>query len=149
MAIFIISMGTATAFAAANPVAPGPYQGQFAGYVSGDQGSQAPIALDLKHNGEEITGKVSIGEGLFIDGGMCGSVAVPAAEQMVTGRTIPGHPDQLDTKLTFDVSNLKITVNLEGQISTDGEKIEAQASIDLPWLCGRDPVLVGEFERDI
>jgi len=148
LAIVIISAGTATALAAGKPAHPGPYQGQFSGFVSGDHNSRAPIALDLTHEDDEITGKVTIGEGLFIDGGVCGSVSVPAAEQMVTGNTAPGHPDQLDTELTFNVSNLKITVELEGHISEDGEKIEAQAKIDLPWLCGRDPVIVGALERD-
>lgn len=148
MAVLIVSVGTATASAAAHPAIPGPYQGQFDGYVSGDQGSQAPIKLDLMHKGDEITGKVTIGEGLFIDGGMCGSVEVPATEEIVAGNTIPNHPDRLDTELTFNVGNLEITVNLEGQISADGEEIEAQAKIDLPWLCGRDPVIKGELARD-
>ena len=149
MAVIAILVGSLTAQAAGIRTTYGPYQGIFSGSVRGDRDSQAPITLDLIQRGEDISGTVSIGEGLFIDGGMCGAVAVPPVEQAVTGRAVKGHPDQLDMELTFKVSNLKIVVNLESQISPDGRNIEAEARIDLPWLCGRDPVIRGELEREV
>jgi len=148
MAVIAILVGSLTAQAAGIATAYGPYKGQFSGIVSGDRGSEAPITLDLIQRGEDISGTVSIGEGLFIDGGLCGAVAVPAVEQAVTGKTVKGHPDQLDVELSFNVSNIKIGVNLESRISADGKNIEAEAKIDLPWLCGRDPLIRGELERE-
>jgi hypothetical protein len=148
LAVIAILVGSLTAQAAGISTTYGPYQGIFSGGVSGDRGSEAPITLDLIQRGEDISGTVSIGEGLYIDGGVCGAVAVPAAEQAVTGKTVKGHPDQLDTKLSFNVSNIKIVVNLASRISADGKNIEAEARIDLPWLCGRDPVIRGELERE-
>ena len=148
LAVIGILVGSLTAQAAGIRTTYGPYQGIFSGSVRGDRDSQAPITLDLIQRGEDISGTVSIGEGLFIDGGMCGAVAVPATEQAVTGKTVKGHPDQLDTELSFNVSNIKIVVNLESRISADGKNIEAEARIDLPWLCGRDPVIRGELERE-
>ena len=148
LAVIAMLVGSLTSKAAGIPSATGPYQGQFTGFVSGDRGSEAPITLDLIQRGEDISGTVSIGEGLFIDGGWCGAVAVPAVEQAVTGKTVKGHPGQLDVELSFNVSNLKIGVNLESQISADGKAIEAEAKIDLPWLCGRDPQILAELERE-
>lgn len=148
LSVIAILVGSLTAQAAGITTAYGPYQGMFSGSVRGDRGSRAPITLDLIQRGEDISGTVSIGEGLTIDGGMCGAVAVPAAEQVVSGKTLRGHPDQLDTELSFKVSNIKIVVNLESRISADGKNIEAEARIDLPWLCGRDPLIRGELERE-
>jgi hypothetical protein len=148
VAAIAVAIGSTAALAAGVKPAVGPYQGQFSGQVNGDRNSQAPLSLDLTQQGDQITGKVAIGDGLFIDGGLCGQVAVPATEQFVTGQTLTGHPDRLSTELAFNVSSLRIVVDLESRISPDREKIEAQASIDLPWLCGRDPVITGVLQRE-
>ena len=98
MALIAILVGSLTAQAAGIASVAGPYQGQFAGTVRGDRNSQAPITLDLVQRGDDISGTVSIEQGLFINGGICGAVAVPATEQAVTGKTVKGHPDRLDRK---------------------------------------------------
>jgi hypothetical protein len=33
-------------------------------------------------------------------------------------------------------------------VSSDGEVITARAKIDLPWFCGRDPVITSRLYRD-
>jgi hypothetical protein len=148
VAAIAVAIGSTAVLAAGINPTGGPYQGQFSGVVSGDRGSQAPISLDLTQTGAQLAGKVTIGEGLLVDGGFCGQVAVPATEQNVTGQTLAGHPDRLSTELAFNVSNVRIAVKLESRLSPDREKIEAQARIDLPWLCGRDPVISGVLQRE-
>jgi hypothetical protein len=122
---------------------PGPYEGIFSGYVSSDNGSQAPITLDLTHRGEDVEGVVTLGEGLYVDAGMCGGANIPSSEQEFAVKTELGKPNHLSTQLTFDVSGYQIGVNLESLITNDGKTITSQANIDLPWICGRDPILTG------
>ena len=126
---------------------PGPYEGVFSGFVSSDTGSQAPITLELTHRGEDVEGVVSLGEGLYVNAGMCGGANIPSTEQEFAVKTDPGKPNQLSTQLSFDVSGYQIGVNLESLISEDGETITSQANIDLPWICGHDPVLTGSLLR--
>jgi hypothetical protein len=128
-------------------LAPGPYEGVFSGYVSSEDGSQAPIALQLTQRGEEVAGVVSLGEGLYVNAGMCGGTNIPSSEQEFAVKTDPGKPDQLSTILTFNVSGYQIGVNLESLISADGNEITSQVNIDLPWICGHDPVLTGILYR--
>jgi hypothetical protein len=67
----------------------GPYEGSFQGVAYGDNGSRAPLSLDLTHRGNVVEGRVSLGEGLYVDGGFCGQVHVPATTQYVEGQTVP------------------------------------------------------------
>jgi hypothetical protein len=151
----VLFLGIARA-AAAEPVVisgsstlttPGPYEGVFDGYVSSDNGSRAPITLDLTQRGEDVEGVVTLGEGLYVNAGMCGGTSIPTSEQEFAVSTEPGKPDQLSTLLTFDVSGYQIGVNLESLISEDGNEITSQVNIDLPWICGRDVMLTGILYR--
>lgn len=141
----------ATLFAASGEAAiakAGPYEGLFEGRVYGDRGSSAPITLDLTHRGSQVEGGVSLGEGLNVSGGFCGTVDLPAISQHVEGQTVRWNPNRLVVSPTFDVGNFDITVDFESNVSTDGEVITARAKIDLPWFCGRDPVLTSTLYRD-
>ena len=126
---------------------PGPYEGTFSGTVSSDNGSQAAISMNLTHRGDAVEGSVSLGDGLSVDAGMCGTVPVPSVVQHVTGETQPGDPSRISTQMDFEVSGINIVVDLNSQISSDGKVIQAQTAIDLPFLCGRDPLLSGTLYR--
>ena len=126
---------------------PGPYEGSFSGTVSSDNGSQAPISMNLTHRGDVVEGSVSLGNGLSVNGGVCGTVDVPSVEQHITGTSQPDNPNQISTQMAFEVSGINIVVDLNSQISSDGSVIQAQTAIDLPWLCGRDPLLSGSLNR--
>lgn len=126
---------------------PGPYEGIFSGNVSGDNSSQAPITLELTHRGEDVEGVVSLGEGLYVNAGMCGGASIPSSEQSFTVKTQPGTPRELSTQLAFNVGNYQVGVDLESLISDDGKMITSQVGIDLPWICGRDPMLTGTLYR--
>jgi hypothetical protein len=49
-------------------------------------------------------------------------------------------------KTSFKVSNFDIGVTLNSKIAADGA-INATGSIDLPWICGRDPQLSGTLSK--
>jgi hypothetical protein len=126
---------------------PGPYEGVFSGSVRGDNGSQAPIALKLTHRNEHVEGSLSLGEGLYVNGGRCGGAKIPSSEQYFVVKTQPGKPHHLSTQLKVNVSKYKIGLNLETVISEDGNTITSKVCVDLPWVCGRDPVLRGTLYR--
>jgi hypothetical protein len=148
LAIALVLVSTASA-AALLPTyhKPGPFEGVFTGMVSGDKKSQAPITLTLAQRGEEIQGSVVLGEGLYVDGGMCYAGELPATEQSMVTKIKSDDPRRLETRLLFNVSNVQIAVDLESELSADGQELAVITSIDLPWFCGRDPVLKGELVR--
>ena len=126
---------------------PGPFEGKFTGIVYGDRRSQAPITIELTQRGEDIQGSVDLGEGLYVDGGMCYAGELPATQQSLATKIKSDDPRRLATQLLFKVSNYQIAVNLESELSPDGQELTAVTSIDLPWFCGGDPVLRGELIR--
>lgn len=124
----------------------GPYNGTFRGYVNGDRGSQAPAVFQLSQNGDLVSGTVSLGEGLYIDGGWCGKGYIPTVTQSGRLHTYPNDPSQIQMITSFKVSNFDIGVTLNSKITTDGT-INATGSIDLPWICGRDPQISGILSK--
>jgi hypothetical protein len=116
----------------------GPFEGTFNGMVYGNNGTSAPFSLVMTHRGDVVSGTAFVGEGLFVDGGICGSAYVPATAQAAGGVT-SGKGNQLDAKTTFNIEGMPITVDLESTVV--GGVIDAEAKIDLPWFCGSDPVL--------
>jgi hypothetical protein len=154
--VLIFLFALTNAASAAGPVdtqnlsattAVGPFEGTFYGFVNGDKDSKAPLILELTHRGDEVMGTVGLGEGLYVDAGICGATYLPSVEQYANGMTKPGNQNQLLTHLGFNVSNINVAVDLAGEISADGKSIIAEANIDLPWICGRDPELYGTFSR--
>ena len=143
----IVTMSVASASAAPETAAgkAGPYEGVFHGTVYAPDGSQANMSLDLTHRGSVVEGTVLLGEGLNVDAGMCGAAAIPASSIYAAGKTSPVNPKILSTTSTFDVGGISVKVLLSGTVS--GDNIDASAKIDLPWLCGGDPVLTGQLHR--
>jgi hypothetical protein len=152
---FMLSLGvvfamTATASAAGKnerPKKTGYFNGTFEGTIYGDKGSSAPISLQLSQNGRQVDGYVELGSGLYVYGGMCGAGYVPGGAQSANGRVSTSNPRRLNAESAFKVSGLKVNIDLIGIASADGQEVDAQAKIDLPWLCGRDPVLSGTLYR--
>jgi len=141
-AVMAVPGASAAPAAASNP---GPYEGTFNGTVYAPDRSSAPMSLILTHRGNVVDGTVFIGDGLNIDAGMCGSASIPATSVYANGNTSASNPKNLSARSSFDVSGVNVTVDLNSQVS--GDKLNATAKIDLPWLCGGDPVLNGTLYR--
>lgn len=127
---------------------PGPFQGDFTGYLYGDKHSKAPVTLELRQIGDEVTGNIILGEGLLIEAGRCGQASIPAGSAVASGQTLANQPRSLQANTSFIVSGFTINGHLESELSTDGKEITAAAEIDLPWICGRDPVITAVVIRD-
>lgn len=125
----------------------GPYEGIFFGTIYGDRDSKAPIAMVLKQRGEQISGTVYLGEGLFIDGGVCGKVQVPATQQSASGINQSSDPNRLQATTVFNVGGFQLDASLNSQLSADGSTLTATAKADLPWFCGSDPTLAINMQR--
>ena len=123
----------------------GPYDGTFHGTVYAPDGSEAPMSLNMTHRGSVVEGTVFLGDGLTIDAGMCGQAAIPASSIEATGTTSLTNPNKLSTSSVFEVSGITVKVILDSAVQ--GDTLTAKAKIDLPWLCGGDPVLTGTLQR--
>jgi hypothetical protein len=130
-----------------DPAVIGPYEGVFYGIVTGDNNSNALMALQMTDRNGVVEGKIYLGEGLYIDAGVCGKTEIPSVQQYATGQTLPDNPNEMSVNSTVNVSGFDIGVELHSIVSADGETLTAQASIDLPWICGRDPSFSGTLER--
>ncbi|MEZ4519428.1 MAG: hypothetical protein R3C44_22240 [Chloroflexota bacterium] len=130
----------------ADPINSG-FNGTFIGTLVGDANSSAPATLTLTQNGNVVSGTISVGEGLLVDGGNCGQTAVPQGSMAANGQMDPANANQLNASSMISVQGLAIELTLTGDLSADGQNLTAQASIDLPLLCGRDPVIDGTFVR--
>jgi hypothetical protein len=127
---------------------PSPLEGTFSGIVYGDSKSRAPITLSLEEDGDEVTGTAHLGKGLVVDAGRCGKAYIPAVTETATVEVSRRNPREFSISPTFKISGVKVTVDLEGELSEDGDTIYADAEIDLPWICGRDPSLVAVLNRE-
>jgi hypothetical protein len=149
LALFLVSV---TAFAAPPqlpkvPVA-GPFQGEFTGQVTADRGSKATITLDLTDQNNLVAGTVTLGKGLVVNaGGVCGTAVVPAGTILAEGEKLAKHPRDLSAEATMDVGGMEVTIEVEGELSADGETMDVSAKINTPWMCGRDPVIMGTLTK--
>lgn len=142
----IATMSVTGVHAASNTtVKKGPFEGVFHGTVVAPDGSEAPMSLDLTHRGNVVEGTVFLGDGLQVDAGLCGATAIPASSINAAGKTSTLNPKNLSAVSTFDVNGIAVKVLLDSQIQ--GDKLSAKAKIDLPWLCGSDPVITGTLYR--
>lgn len=128
--------------------AVGPYEGSFRGVAHGDGGTSALLTLDLTHRGNLVKGELFLSEGLYANGGFCGTVFLPATARLIEGQTVVGNPRRLVANPTFDVGGFDLAVDFESNISADDDVITAEAAVDLPWFCGRDPALTATLHRD-
>jgi hypothetical protein len=121
------------------------FDGTFSGTVTGDKRSKTTLTLDLDQNSREVDGTVTLGSGLRVNaGGFCGIVAVPAVT-FDTGATLASRNSRhLVTAAKVNVGNgIVVTIEFDGILSADNETLDITATIDTPFLCGRDPVITG------
>ena len=128
-------------------VAPGGFGGTFAGNLTTANGSAAPATLVLTQNGDTVAARLDIGPGLTVDAGSCGSQAVPAGTQSAAGVIDPAAPNRLQTTGSIPVAGFTIGVVLTADLAADGQTLAARADLDLPFICGVDPVIGGTFAR--
>lgn len=148
MTFFVASAlaGSALPANAAN-ASGGLFTGTYEGVLLGDDGSEAPVMLELTQAGRAVTADITVGRGLLVDGGVCGEAAVPTGTQSGVGRVSINAPRHLDATAEVEVEGIAVGLNLSGDLSRDGQTLTTEARIDLPWLCGRDPVISGELSR--
>ena len=144
IAVFAVTTGSASA-APAETGKVGPYEGTFNGTLYADNGSKAPITLNLTHRGNVVDGTVFVGKGLTVDAGICGAGAIPETAVTASGKTSTKNPKYLSASSDFEVSGVAVTIDLESVVQ--GNKLSTEAKIDLPWLCGGDPTLTGTLYR--
>jgi len=127
--------------------ASGGFNGAFSGALTANNGSSAPATLTVTQSGDAVSGRLDIGNGLTIDGGICGVVAVPAGAQDAAGAVDPANPNRLATAVRVPVAGLDITAALVAEVAADGNTIAARVDIDLPFFCGRDASIDGLFNK--
>ena len=145
--IFVTTLSVSAVGAAAETkvVKAGPYEGVFHGMVYAPDGSQAPMSLDLTHRNNTVEGTIFLGDGLTVDAGLCGAGSIPASMVEASGTTSAVNPQKLSTTSSFEVSGITVNVVLNSLVK--GDTVTAEAKIDLPWLCGSDPVITGALHR--
>jgi hypothetical protein len=82
-----------------------------------------------------------------VDAGRCGGTTLPAMSQSAHGKTLANDQSKLTVNTSFNLGGFNIGVNLNSKISADGDTLNVSTSIDLPWLCGRDPSYSGTLYR--
>lgn len=137
-----------TAFAAPPKPAAGPFEGVFTGTVTGDLGSKTTLTLDLTDRANIVSGEATLGTGLKVNAGkVCGTAVVPAGAIWAEGEKSPRRPRELSAASTLEVSGMEVTIEVEGELSADGKTLDVTAKIDTPWICGRDPVIMGTLTK--
>ena len=147
MTFFVASAQAGSALPTTAPTSGGLFTGTYEGILLGDDGSEAPVTLELTQAGRAVTAEIAVGRGLLVDGGVCGLAAVPAGTQSGAGRVSANAPRHLDATAEVEVEGIAVGLQLSGDLSRNGQTMTTEARIDLPWLCGRDPVISGELSR--
>ena len=124
----------------------GPLDGVFIGVVESNNGTSAPLMLRLSQIGNQVYAIADIGEGLTVDAGFCGVVPIPAGSFSASALSDPRRPNMLVADVTFDVNGFEISASLVSELADSGDQLDAEVSIDLPWLCGRNPTLRGSLD---
>lgn len=146
IAVMAFSIMSVPAFAASKESkdVAGPFEGEFKGTVHGDYGSTATLILDLTDRENIVAGTAALSSGLKVNaGGFCGKATVPASSIWVEESKSSKHPDEIAAEATIDMGSFVVNIEVEGQLSDDGETLDVQAKIDTPWICGRDPIISG------
>lgn len=136
--------GTAKGTTSSLPV----FNGLFTGTITGDRQSQAEFEISLVQEGDEVFGEMTLGQGLYFDGGFCGKGYLPADEFASSGTVLSDDPRAIEVEATYNIQGVTITGLLSGQLSADDEELTAEVKIDLPWFCGRDPIFQINAQRE-
>ena len=125
----------------------GPYEGKFQGQIWSDNGTSAPLSVNLTHRGDTVAGTASLGGGIVVETRFCGAATIPAATRWLSGYTQAGNPEHLEATSSFTAEGIPFTVRFSSDAAADGTTIHGAATIDLPWFCGGDPVLTGTLHK--
>ena len=150
LAFVVLAILSVSAFAGSKTPSTktGPYDGEFVGQLNGSNGSKAMVSLDLTDRNYDVSGMVAIGRGLVVNAGsICGRADIPAGSIWASGRTTSRNPDKLFASAPVEVGGFNITVEVAGDLSADGEEMDVAITVDVPWICGRDPVVTGTLYR--
>lgn len=140
---FAAAAGIANAATRSQPL----FDGVFSGTITGDRQSQAEFEITLVQDDEEVAGEMTLGEGLYFDGGFCGKGYLPAGTFASSGEILSDDPRAIEAEASYQIDGFTISGALNGQLSSDGDELTAEVEIDLPWFCGRDPVFQISAER--
>lgn len=142
---------TTAATPADEPEAPsefGPFTGTFEGVMVGANDSSAPLELQLVQRGLNIEGSAALGPGLIIRaGGVCGSFPIPAMTLNAADQMEQASQRTMSTTTNVNVSGFDIPVELNAELSADGETITASATMYPPPLCGSNPTVTATLTR--
>ncbi len=149
VALVALVLMSVTAFAApASKPTAGPFEGVFTGTVKGDLGSQTTLTLDLTDRANIVSGEATLGTGLKVNAGqVCGTAVIPAGVMWAEGEKSSRRPRELSAESTIEVTGMEVTIEVEGELSADGKTLDVTAKIDTPWICGRDPVIMGTLTK--
>ena len=147
MVILIFAVNVTYASGSEIKVQGDPFDGTFTGTVTGDRDSEAEVTVVLDHNGNLVEGEMNLGEGLYVDGGLCWHGYLPEGVFSAIGNTLPSEPSRVQGKYSYEVNKVMINGYLDAELSPDGKNLEAEVKIDLPWFCGKDPVLQLKAEK--
>ncbi|MGD9091749.1 MAG: hypothetical protein PVF74_02800, partial [Anaerolineales bacterium] len=125
IAISAVTVGVSAASEQTTPSYGGPFNGKFQGSVYGDQGSRAPLILNMTQYGDEVRGTATLGQGLYVDGGWCGKANIPAISQGGVFNTLSSDPNRVLFNTAFNVQGFRIGVNLDGKVTANGETLNA------------------------
>lgn len=120
-----------------------PFEGTFEGIVNGDEGSSAPLTVDLTQDGVDVSGTATLGEGLLVNigAGLCPGVqTVPASTLDLNGQTSANNPRHLEKSTSLVVNGYNIGVNIAADVSADGEELSVLLNLITPFPC-RNPEL--------
>ncbi len=121
-----------------------PFTGTFVGTAYGDYDSSAPLTLEMTQSGRKVTGTVYMEPGLTVNaGGMCGVFDLPASSATASGAISARQPRLLTAKIPVESGGVKITADITGEISADGEELNVEVKVNTPFLCKYDPVITG------
>ena len=144
--LIFLGLSVATTSAAAPEKATAePFTGTFAGIIQGSNNSEAEMILELEQDGNKVVGTAFIDEGLYVNAGNCGGAYIPATTETAVGTVSAKNPDILFAEASLNVSGINVTIDFVGEL--DEDTLDLEAKIDLPWLCGKDPLLHGTVEK--
>ncbi|MBE2222541.1 MAG: hypothetical protein IAF02_13420 [Anaerolineae bacterium] len=142
-----VSIVTPTYAAGRETAVTEPFNGTFSGIAYADYKTSAPLTVAVTQDGDDITAHIDIEKGLKVNaGGLCGTVAIPATTISASSTNTAKNPNILTARVPFDLGGgVKVTADITGEISADGEELDIQVKVKTPFICGKTPVVTGEL----
>lgn len=126
-------------FSALAAAAPSDFAGSYAGTIS-NNGSVAEVNAEVT---DGLVASISTGEGLVVNLGVCGTLAIEPRSFDVTF-TLEG--DVARGQSTWPILGLDLPMALEIRSDGDTDKLRGTATVDAPFFCG-DVVLDLRLQR--